>query len=274
MSRFGVLLDIDGVLCNHNGLMPGAEGFINDLKENSTPFMCLTNNSLKRRSEMAAHLVSLGLSIREDQIYTSAMSAARFLASQKKSCRVYPLGHGGLITSLEKNGLKIVDDSPDFVIVGEGRDYTLDMLDKATVFLKTGARLVTVNMDNQRSTAFGLRRGCSSIVKLLEDETGQSALNLGKPSPLMLRGARKLLGLSAAFTVMIGDHMGTDIQGGLQLGYHTILCMTGRMGEEEMKRYPFLPDTVIEDLSHLSYEELQDIINLKVIDEDYLITYG
>ncbi len=274
MSRFGVLLDIDGVLCNHNGLMPGAEAFIKALQENKTPYMCLTNNTLRSRCEMASHLSSLGLPMKEDQIYTSAMATARFLASQKESCRVYPLGQGGLITALEKNDVKVVDKSPDFVVVGEGRDYTLEMVDRAIMFLKTGARLVTVNQDNQRATAFGLRHGCSAIVKLLEDETGQRALNLGKPSPLMLRGARKLLGLSAAFTVMIGDHMETDILGGLQLGYHTVLCMTGRMREEEMNKYSFMPDMVIDNLASLDYAELQEIINQKVIDEDYLITYN
>ena len=90
----------------------------------------------------------------------------------------------------------------------------------------------------------------------------------------MLRGAHKLLGLRAAFTVMIGDHMNTDIRGGLQLGYHTILCMTGRMREEQMKKYSFFPDTIIDDLSCLSFQELQKIIDQKVIDEDYLITYN
>ena len=168
MSRFGVLLDIDGVLCNQNGLMSGANDFVKSLTAENVPFMCLTNNSLKKRDEMASHLRSFGLDVREEQIYTSAMSTARFLAQQKKDCRVYPLGQGGLITALERNELKVVNDKPDYVIVGEGRDYTLEMIDRAILFLKTGARLVTVNMDNQRATAFGLRSGCSAVVKLLE----------------------------------------------------------------------------------------------------------
>lgn len=274
MSKFGVLLDIDGVLCDQLGLMAGAKEFVNALVKKNIPFMCLSNNSLKKRTDMSEHLRSLGLPVDVEQIYTSAMATARFLAKQTKNPRVYVLGSGGLITALEKNNITLVDSRPDYVIVGEGRDYTLEMLDVAIKFLKEGARLVTVNMDNQRSTAFGLRSGCGSIVKLLEDETNKKALNLGKPSPLMLRSARKLLGMRASFTVMIGDHMENDIYGGIQLGYYSIMVMSGRATAEEMKNYSFLPDKVINSLDDFSVEELEEIINEKPIDEDYLITFG
>lgn len=274
MSRFGVLLDIDGVLCDQLGLMAGAKDFVSTLVKKNIPFMCLSNNTLKRRSDMSEHLKELGLPIRTEQIYTSAMATARFLAQQNSEARVYVLGSGGLITALEKNNLNIVEEKPDYVIVGEGRDYTLAMLDKAIKFLKEGARLVTVNMDNQRATAFGLRSGCGSIVKLLEDETDKKALNLGKPSPLMLRSARKLLGMRASFTVMIGDHMENDIYGGIQLGYYSVMVMSGRASEEEMKNYSFLPDKIINSLEDFSVEDLEQIIDDKPIDEDYLITFG
>ncbi|WDE97496.1 HAD-IIA family hydrolase [Lentisphaera profundi] len=274
MSRFGVLLDIDGVLCNPSGLMLGAAEFVDELVKKNIPFMCLSNNSLKKRSEMSQHLKDLGLAVKTEQIYTSAMATARFLAQQKKNARVYVLGSGGLLTALEKNNLMIVEDKPDYVIVGEGRDYSLEVVDQAIKFLNEGARLVTVNMDNQRSTAFGLRSGCCSIVKLLEDETNKKALNLGKPSPLMLRSARKLLGMRASFTVMIGDHMDNDIYGGIQLGYYSIMVMSGRASAEEMKNYSFMPDKVIGSLGELSVTELETIIDDKPIDEDYLITFG
>ena len=118
-----------------------------------------------------------------------------------------------------------------------------------------------------------MRSGCSSIVKMLEEATDKKAFNLGKPIPLMLRGARKMLGLRASFTVMIGDHMDTDILGGVQLGYHTVLLMTGRAQQEELQEYSFQPDTIVKNLSELSVDQLEVIINQKPIDEDYLITF-
>ena len=43
----------------------------------------------------------------------------------------------------------------------------------------------------------------------------------------MMRAARKELGLAAEQTIMIGDTMETDILGGVQMGYHTVLVLTG-----------------------------------------------
>jgi NagD protein len=39
----------------------------------------------------------------------------------------------------------------------------------------------------------------------------------------MMRAARKELGLTTDETTMIGDTMETDILGGVQLGFHTVL---------------------------------------------------
>ena len=43
----------------------------------------------------------------------------------------------------------------------------------------------------------------------------------------MMRAARKELGLATAETIMIGDTMETDILGGVQMGYRTILVLSG-----------------------------------------------
>ena len=53
------------------------------------------------------------------------------------------------------------------------------------------------------------------------------AFSVGKPSPLMMRAARKELGLATEETIMIGDTMETDILGGVQLGFHTVLVLSG-----------------------------------------------
>ena len=50
--------------------------------------------------------------------------------------------------------------------------------------------------------------------------------------------------------------------------------MSGRASEEEMKNYSFLPDKIINSLEDFSVEELEQIIDDKPIDEDYLITFG
>jgi NagD protein len=49
---------------------------------------------------------------------------------------------------------------------------------------------------------------------------------VGKPSPVMMRIARKELGIAASETIMIGDTMQTDILGGCETrtGSYTRSC--------------------------------------------------
>ena len=63
---------------------------------------------------------------------------------------------------------------------------------------------------------------------MIETATGRKAFSVGKPSPIMMRMARKELDLRTAEVTMIGDTMETDILGGLQMGYRTILVLAVR----------------------------------------------
>src|SRR5947209_1212826 len=80
----------------------------------------------------------------------------------------------------------------------------------------------------------GIRPGCGAIVAMLEKATGISAFSVGKPSPVMLLAARKELNLRTAETTMIGDMMSTDILGGVQMGYNTVLVLSGGTRREDL----------------------------------------
>jgi NagD protein len=91
---------------------------------------------------------------------------------------------------------------------------------------------------------------------MLEAASGVKAFSVGKPSPLMMRAARKELGLTAGQTVMIGDTMETDILGGIQLGYRTVLVLSGGTAESHLDRYAYQPDLVVGSIADLSHEDL------------------
>ena len=76
---------------------------------------------------------------------------------------------------------------------------------------------------------------------MLEEATGKKALSVGKPSPLMMRAARKALGLQTAETIMVGDTMETDILGGVQMGYRTVLVLTGSTTRESLRNFAYCP---------------------------------
>lgn len=96
---------------------------------------------------------------------------------------------------------------------------------------------------------------------MLEEASGKKAFSVGKPSPVMMRAAIKYLGLEAKETIIIGDTMATDILGGIQLGYTTILTMSGVTTSETINDYPFKPDMVIDSVKELDIDKALAIMN-------------
>ncbi len=249
----GYLIDMDGVIYRGNQLIPGAERFIQELKTQDIPFLFLTNNRQRTRRDVATRLQRLGIDVEEEHVFTCAMATARFLAQQKPGGTAFVIGEGGLLTALHSNGYAIVDSELDYVVVGEGRTITFEMLEAALNMILGGAKLVATNPDPTCPTQTGTRPGCGAVVAMLEAASGVKAFSVGKPSPLMLRGARKELGLTTDQTIVIGDTMETDIIGGAQLGFKTILVLSGGTRRDDLVRYAFRPDKVVESIADLSH---------------------
>jgi len=247
----GFLIDMDGVIYRGNELIPGADQFIAELLDRNIPFLFLTNNSQRTRRDVAFKLRRLGIHVTDDHIFTCAMATARFLAAQKPNGTAYVIGEGGLLHALHHNGYSVVDHDPDYVVVGEGRSLSFEMTEAAVRMIDGGAKLIATNPDANCPTADGLRPGCGALVAMLETATGRKAFSVGKPSPVMMRMARMQLGLTTAQTTMIGDTMETDILGGVQLGYRTILVLSGGTHREDLAKFAFRPDLIVDSVADL-----------------------
>jgi NagD protein len=253
---FGYLIDMDGVIYHGNQLIPGADRFIGELLSANIPFLFLTNNSQRTRRDVATKLQRLGIDVEEGHVFTCAMATARFLARQKPKGTAFVIGEGGLQTALHSNGYAIVDRDPDYVVVGEGRTLNFEMVEAALRMILAGAKLVATNLDPNCPTNGGMRPGCGAIVAMLESASGVKAFSVGKPSPVMLRAARKELGLTTDQTIVIGDTMETDILGGVQLGFKTILVLSGGTSAEDLAHYAFRPDKVVASIGDIHPTEL------------------
>jgi NagD protein len=248
----GYLIDMDGVLYRGTELIPGADSFIEQLRDRNIPFRLLTNNSQRTRRDVVAKLARMGIDIEEEHVFTSAMATARFLARQSPGGTAFVIGEGGLLTALHENGYAVVDHEPDYVVVGEGRTFNLELVEVAVRMIGAGAKLIATNLDPNCPTQNGLRPGCGAMVGLLEIATGVKAFSVGKPSAVMMRAARKELGLATDETTIIGDTMETDILGGVQLGFHTVLVLSGGTSREDLQRYAYRPEVVVDSLAELS----------------------
>src|SRR5882757_5300235 len=170
--QHGYLIDMDGVLYRGSEVIPGADEFIQQLRQRCIPFRFLTNNSQRTRLDVVAKLARMGIEVEEEHVFTCAMATARFLAQQKPGGTAFVIGEGGLLTALHNNGYSVVDRDPDYVVVGEGRTISFEMVEAALKMILGGAKLVATNLDPNCPTHDGARPGCGAIVAMLETAAG------------------------------------------------------------------------------------------------------
>ncbi len=165
--KHGYLIDMDGVLYRGTEVITGADTFIQQLRAREIPFRLLTNNSQRTRRDVVAKLNRMGIEVDEEHIFTSAMATARFLARQRPDGTAFVIGEGGLLTALHQNGYAVIDHEPDYVVVGEGRTFNLELVEAAVRMILGGAKLVATNLDPNCPTQNGLRPGCGAMVAML-----------------------------------------------------------------------------------------------------------
>jgi NagD protein len=83
-------------------------------RNSGTPFLVLTNNSIRTPRDLRARLLRTGLDIPEDAIWTSALATARFLDTQRPNGSAYVVGESGLTTALHEIGYVITDVDKDY----------------------------------------------------------------------------------------------------------------------------------------------------------------
>jgi NagD protein len=253
--QIGFLIDMDGVIYRGNRPIRGSCEFIKRLQLENIPFVFLTNNSQRSRRDICLKLGRMGIDVKEPNVFTCAMATARFLARQHPGASAYVIGEGGLLNALHQNRIAVDDQNPDYVIVGEGKSLSMDMLEKAVNHINNGARLISTNLDVNCPTETGMRPGCGAVVAAIEAATGKKALALGKPSPIAMCEARRELG-NVEEVVVIGDTMETDILGGVQLGYTTVLVLSGGTKKADLNNYAYRPTHVIPSVADLQMGNL------------------
>ena len=216
------IIDMDGVLVHGRTIIPGADAFIGRLREAGRKFLVLTNNPLYTPGDLSHRLRTLGLEVPRENIFTSAMATARFLADQAPGGTAYVIGESGLTSQLHEVGYIITDHDPDVVVLGETQSYDFEAITRAIRLVAAGARFIATNPDASGPAENGIVPACGAMAALIERATGCAPFFVGKPNPLMMRTALNHLGVHSEETVMVGDRMETDIIGGIQAGMETV----------------------------------------------------
>jgi NagD protein len=245
------LTDMDGVLVHEGKVLPGAAELIAKWEKAGTPFLVLTNNSIYTPRDLSARLKAGGLNIPEERIWTSALATASFLNKQQPKGTAYVIGESGLTQALHEIGYTQTEINPDYVVLGETRNFNFENLTKAVRLINGGARFIATNPDATGPSADGPLPATGAVAALITKATGMEPYIVGKPNPMMFRSAMKKIDAHSSTTGMIGDRMDTDVIAGIEAGLHTVLVLTGIADEAEIKKYPFRPNEILNSVQDL-----------------------
>ena len=248
----GFICDMDGVLYHGNRVLPGAVEFIDWLQRENKEYLFLTNNSGYTPKELRQKLARMGLEVSEEHFYTSALATAAFLKEQAPGCSVYAIGEAGLLNALYDAGITMNDVNPDYVIMGEGKAYSLDTQTKATNLVRKGAKLIGANSDISGPIEDGIAPACRALVAPIELATGKQAYFCGKPNPLMMRTGLNILGCHSGEAVMVGDRMDTDVISGMECGMSTVLVLSGVSTRETVSDFAYRPTVVLDGVRDIA----------------------
>src|SRR5215467_8461526 len=164
---------MDGVLIHEGDMIPGADEFIRKLRDCGAPFLVLTNNSIYTPRDLRARLLSTGIDLPEESIWTSALATANFLDAQRPGGSAYVIGEAGLTTALHEAGYILTENSPDYVVLGETRTYSFEAITRAIRLIDGGARFIATNPDPSGPSQHGVLPATGSVAALISTATGR-----------------------------------------------------------------------------------------------------
>lgn len=247
----GVILDLDGTVYLGKDEVPGAARFIAFLRESGIRYLFVTNRANRTPTVVAEHLCTYGIPCTEKDVLTSAQATVEYL----KHGSVYYIGEDGLKTELDKAGMTMNEEKPDYVIVSFDRSFNYEKLKKACRLIHAGAKFIATNPDKALKTATGVVPGTGAIVAAVAAGCGVEPVMIGKPERLIMDISLQRLGLKKEDVINVGDNLATDVPAGIRAGIRTAFILTGVSSREDLAHSDLKPMWVVE-----RYEELTSIV--------------
>ena len=253
-----LLVDLDGVVYRGADPVPGVAAVLAARAKAGDDIVYVTNNSMHYRADYVTRLSAMGAPIEPDRVVSSARATALYLQEHEPGLRrILVVGAGGLEREMRDVGLDVVTSGhaatrasqeaidgyeaagrPDAVVVGLDPQVTYMRIAVAADAVRAGARFIATNRDPVYPTERGLRPGSGSIVAAIEAACGVTPLSIGKPAPLLLEQAARVVGREAGDAVMIGDSLATDVAAARAVGARSVFMLTGVAGRDQLDGLP------------------------------------
>ncbi|OCA87606.1 HAD family hydrolase [Bacillus sp. FJAT-27225] len=247
-SYKGYLIDLDGTMYKGSERIEAASGFIQRLQAKGIPYLFVTNNSTRTPAQVAEKLRSFDIPAEEQQVFTTSQATANYIYNQKPDASVYVIGEEGLLTAFEEKGISFAGENADYVVSGLDREITYEKLAVGCLAVRNGATFISTNGDIAIPTERGMMPGNGSLTSVIAVSTQTKPIFIGKPEPIIMEQALKVLGTAKEDTLMVGDYYDTDIMAGINAGMDTLLVHTGVTTREMAQGYETKPTYAIDSL--------------------------
>jgi HAD superfamily hydrolase (TIGR01457 family) len=249
----GFLLDMDGTFYLDDRLLEGALRFIDLLHEQSKQFLFLTNNSSKHRRQYAQKISRLGLPLAEESVLTSGEATALYLKEQNQGADIFLVGTPSLEDEFRQHGFHLVQQEPQFLVLGFDTTLTYQKLWALCDFVRAGVPYIATHPDFNCPTEKGFMPDVGAMIAFVNAATGrQPDLVVGKPNRLIVDAAAHKMNLSVNQLAMIGDRLYTDIALGQTSGIVTVLVLSGETKLEHLENSPYKPDYIFQNLASVA----------------------
>ncbi|OAY43517.1 phosphoglycolate phosphatase 2 [Manihot esculenta] len=246
------LFDCDGVIWKGDKLIDGVSETLELLRSKGKKLVFVTNNSTKSRRQYAKKFNSLGISVSEEEIFSSSFAAAMYLKVNNfpREKKVYVIGGEGILQELQlagytglggpedgekkaewkSNSLFEHDKSVGAVVVGLDPYINYYKLQYGTLCIRENPEclFIATNRDAVgHMTDLQEWPGAGCMVAAMCGSTEREPIVVGKPSTFMMDFLLQKFQVSTSKMCMVGDRLDTDILFGKNAGCKTLLVLSG-----------------------------------------------
>lgn len=242
---------MDGTIYLGDQLLPGAMDFLRLLEERNIQYYFLTNNSSKSKTQYVDKLGRLGIETSEEMIFTSGEATAIYIKKQKPGAKLYVVGTPPLEEEMRSHSFQLVEEDPDYVVLGFDTTLTYEKLWKLCDFVRAGLPYIATHPDFNCPTETGFMPDIGAMIAFVEASTGRRPDQVvGKPNTPIVEAIVEKTGFPVEQLGMIGDRLYTDIALGAA-GLTTVLVLSGETKPEDLASSEFKPDYVMQHLAEL-----------------------
>ena len=255
LSLDGLVIDLDGVVSRGDTPIPGAAEAVRRFREQGFAVVFATNNATATVSQRLESLRSLGLDVSAQELVTSAVVTAEELTRRGFAGRsAFVIGKEGIRSALSDAGIALLDaaagETAELVVVSGDDRFDYDAMRVASTAVRNGAFFVATNDDATFPRRDGLVPGAGAILASVVTASGRSPSVMGKPHrPMMEAAARRLQGCHRIG--VIGDQPATDLAGAAEMGWATILVLSGVTSRDGAGALSPKPDLVVDTISDI-----------------------